>query len=109
MSVTYSDTKHVTDIELHKLFEDIKFKEENKIEAEKQEQIKAELSKICNSELAIQEEVMEVINTMSYKENPAELCTNSFSITIDGITKDELDEIIAGIKEYYPHSQIKNI
>lgn len=109
LTVTYSDTKHLTDIELHKFFEDIKFKEEAKIEAEKQEQIKTELSKICDNELAIENEVMELINTITYKENPAELCTNSFSIIIEGITHDELDEIIAGIKEYYPHSQIKNI
>jgi acetyl/propionyl-CoA carboxylase alpha subunit len=94
MTITYNDTKHLTDIELHKYFEDIKFKQEAKLEAEKQEQLQEQLNELTSN-------IEPTITNIVQKQN--------ILLELSNVSTDEYVEILEALTTAYPHILIRRI
>ena len=104
--ISYNDTKHLTDIELHKYFEkihvaqleatiqDIKFKQEAKLEAEKQEQLQEQLNELKSN-------IKPTISNIVQKQN--------ILLEFSNISNDEYVEILEALNTAYPNILIRRI
>ena len=94
MNISYNDTKHLTDIALHKYFEDIKFKQEAKLETEKQEQLNEQLNEL-------QSNIEPTTTTIAQKQN--------ILLELSNISNDEYVEILEALNNAYPNILIRRI
>jgi hypothetical protein len=98
MDVTYSETKHLTDIQLHELFDNIKTEQESKIEVEKLKQ-----SQVIES---VFDDIQIVVETgTDITESLIE--QKRYLLELSGINDSEYLEILEALKNAYPHIIIR--
>jgi hypothetical protein len=94
MNISYNDTKHLTDIALDKYFEYIKFNQEAKLEAEKQEQLQEQLNELTSN-------IEPTITNIVQKQN--------ILLELSNVSTDEYVEILEALTTAYPHILIRRI